>query len=45
MVAVAGRELGLQQHLVDSAGRKTSSKGRKGNVGSVEMADVALTQG
>jgi hypothetical protein len=43
-VAAAGRKLGLPQHWIDYAGRKTSSKGRKGIVGSVEMADAALTQ-
>ena len=44
MVAAAGRKLGLQQHWIDFVGRKTSAKGRKGIVGSVEMADAALTQ-
>ena len=43
-VSAAGRKLGLQQHWIDFAGRKTSAKGRKGIVGSVEMADAALTQ-
>jgi hypothetical protein len=43
-VSTAGRKLGLQQHWIDFAGRKTSAKGRKGIVGSVEMADAALTQ-
>jgi hypothetical protein len=44
MVSAAGRRLGLQQHWIDFAGRKTTVKGRKGIVGSVEMADAALTQ-
>ena len=44
MVAAASRKLGLQQHWIDFAGRKTSAKGREGIVGSVEMADAALTQ-
>lgn len=43
-VAAAARKLGLQQHWIDFAGRKTSAKGRKGVIGSVEMADAALTQ-
>ena len=43
-VAAAGRKLGLSQHWIDYAGRKTTAKGRKGIVGSVEMADAALTQ-
>ena len=43
-ITAAGRKLGLQQHWIDFAGRKISSKGRKGIVGSVEMADAALTQ-
>ena len=30
----------MQQHWVDFAGRKTSQKGKKGIVGSVEMADA-----
>ena len=44
MVAAASRKLGLQQHWIDFDGRKTSAKGRKGIIGSVEMADAALTQ-
>ena len=43
-VSAAARKLGLSQHWIDFAGRKTSAKGRKGIVGSVEMADAALTQ-
>ena len=43
-VAAAGRKLGLQQHWIDFAGRKTSAKGRKGIIGAIEMADAALTQ-
>ena len=43
-MAAAGRKLGLPQHWIDYAGRKTTVKGRKGIVGSVEMADAALTQ-
>ena len=43
-VSAAARKLGLSQHWIDFAGRKTSVKGRKGIVGSVEMADAALTQ-
>ena len=43
-VAADDRKLALQQHWVDFAGRKTSTKVRKGIVFSVEMADVALTQ-
>ena len=43
-VAAASRKLGLQQHWIDFDGRKTSAKGRKGIIGSVEMADAALTQ-
>ena len=43
-VTAAGRKLGLPQHWIDYAGRKTTVKGRKGIVGSVEMADAALTQ-
>ena len=39
-VSAAGRKLGLQQHWIDFAGRKTSQKGKKGIVGSVEMADA-----
>ena len=44
MVAAAGRKLGLQQHWIDFAGRKTPAKGRKGIVGSVEMADATPTK-
>ena len=43
-VSAAGRKLGLQQHWIDFAGRKTSAKGRKGLVASIEMAGAALTQ-
>ena len=38
MVAAAGRKLGLQQHWIDFAGRKTSTKDKKGLVASIEMA-------
>ena len=34
----------MPQHWVDFAGRKTSAKGRNGVVGSIDMADAALTQ-
>ena len=44
MIAAAGRKLGLQQHWIDFARRKTSAKGRNAIVGSVEIADAALTQ-
>ena len=43
-VSAAARKLGLSQHWIDYAGRKTTAKGRKGIVGSAEMADAALTQ-
>ena len=44
MVSAAGRKLGLQQHWIDFAGRKTSAKDKKGLVASIEMAGAALTQ-
>ena len=43
-VVVAGKKLGLQQHWIDFARRKTSATGRKGIVGSIEMAEAAPTQ-
>ena len=44
-VSAAGRKLVLQPNWIDFAGRKkTPAKGRKGVVGSVQMADAALTQ-
>ena len=39
-VSAASRRLGLEQHWIDFAGRKETQKGRKGIVGSVEMADA-----
>ena len=44
VVSAAGRRPCLPQHWIDFAGRKTSAKGKKDIVGSVEMADAALTQ-
>ena len=43
-ISAAGRKLNLPQHWIDFAGRKTSLKGKKGVISSIEMADAALTQ-
>ena len=43
-VSAAGRKLGLEQHWIDFAGRKTSTKDKKSLVASIEMAGSALTQ-
>ena len=44
MVSAAGRKLCLPQHWIDFADVFLPAKGKKGIVGSIEMANAALTQ-